>query len=67
MARRAGRPRVGDEPLTRERILGTALSLVDESGTEALSLRRLAKELGAASMAIYHRPPNKRAFLRSLI
>jgi TetR/AcrR family transcriptional regulator, tetracycline repressor protein len=67
MARRAGRPRVGDEPLTRERILGTALSLVDESGIEALSMRRLAKELGVDPMAIYHHLPNKRALLRALI
>jgi TetR/AcrR family transcriptional regulator, tetracycline repressor protein len=67
MARRAGRPRAGDEPLTRERILGTALSLVDGSGIEALSMRRLAKELGVDPMAIYHHLPNKRALLRALI
>ena len=43
MARRAGRPKAEEEPLRRERILEAALSLVDEEGIEALSMRRLAK------------------------
>ncbi len=67
MARRAGRPRAGKEPLTRERILEAALSLADGEGIEALSMRRLAKELGVDPMAIYHHLPNKRALLSALI
>jgi len=67
MARRVGRPRAGEEPLTRERILGAALSLVDEKGIESLSMRRLAKELGVDPMAIYHHLPNKRALLSALV
>ncbi len=67
MARRAGRPRAGEEALTRERILEAALSLVDKEGIEALSMRRLAKELGVDPMAIYHHLPNKRALLCALI
>ncbi len=67
MARRAGRPRAGEEPLTRERIVEAALSLVDEEGIEGLSMRRLAKELGVDPMAIYHHLPNKRALLSALI
>ena len=67
MGRRAGRPRAGKEPLTRERILEAALSLVDGEGIEALSMRRLAKELGVDPMAIYHHLPKKRALLRALI
>ena len=67
MARRAGRPRAGEETLTRERIVSTALSLVDEEGIEALSMRRLAKELGVDPMAIYHHVPNKRALLSGLV
>jgi len=67
MARKAGRPRAGEETLTRERIVGAALSLVDEEGMEALSMRRLAKELGVDPMAIYHHLPNKRALLSGLI
>ena len=67
MARRAGRPRTGEEPLTRERILSTALSIVDKEGIEALSMRRLAKELKVDPMAIYHHLPNKRALFAGLI
>lgn len=67
MARRAGRPRAGKEPLTRERILEAALSLVDGEGIEALSMRRLARELGVDPMAIYHHLPKKRALLSALI
>ena len=67
MARRAGRPRAGKEPLTRERILEAALSVVDGEGIEALSMRRLAKELGVDPMAIYHHLPKKRALLSALI
>ena len=53
--------------LTRERIVSTALSLVDEEGMEALSMRRLAKRLGVDPMAIYHHLPNKRALLCAMI
>ena len=67
MARRTGRPRAGEEALTRERIVEAALSLVDEQGMEALSMRQLAKELGVDPMAIYHHLPNKRALLSGLI
>ncbi len=67
MARRVGRPRAGEETLTRERILSAALALVDEEGMEALSMRRLAKELGVDPMAIYHHLPNKRALLSAII
>jgi TetR/AcrR family tetracycline transcriptional repressor len=67
MARGAGRPRVGEEPLGRGRILDAALSLVDDGGIEALSMRRLAKELGVDPMAIYHHLPNKRALLSAMI
>ena len=67
MARRAGRPRAGEEPLTRERIVEAALSLVDHEGIEVLSMRRLAKELGVDPMALYHHLPNKRALLFAMI
>src|SRR5918999_1643071 len=67
MARRTGRPRAGEETLTRERVVSTALSVVDEEGLEAMSMRRLAKELGVDPMAIYHHLPNKRALLSGMI
>jgi TetR/AcrR family tetracycline transcriptional repressor len=67
MGRKPGRPKAGQEMLTRDRILITALRLVDEYGVEALSMRRLATELGVDPMAIYHHLPGKQAILAGLI
>src|ERR671928_1283374 len=67
MVRKPGRPRAGQEPLTRELILGEALRLVDEHGMEALSMRRLAAELGVDPMAIYHHLPGKDAVVSGLV
>lgn len=65
--RRVGRPRAGEEPLSRGRILRAALGLVDEEGMGALSMRRLAGELGVDPMAIYHHFPGKDALVSSLV
>jgi AcrR family transcriptional regulator len=65
--RRAGRPRAGQEPLTRGRILEAALKLVDQEGIAALSMRRLAAELGVDPMSIYHHLPGKQAVLSGLV
>lgn len=67
MGRRLGRPKAGQEMLTSDRILTTALRLIDEHGVEALSMRRLATELGVDPMAIYHHLPGKHAILAGLI
>src|SRR5262245_9635166 len=61
MARRPGRPRAGQAPLTRERILAAAMRLADEQGIASLSMRRLAADLGVDPMAIYHHLPGKAA------
>jgi TetR/AcrR family transcriptional regulator, tetracycline repressor protein len=63
MARKLGRPRVGEERLSRKQILVTALRLIDGEGIEAMSMRRLAAELGVDPMALYHHLPNKEAVL----
>src|SRR5919109_5379825 len=46
-------------PLTRERVLRAAIALADESGVEALTMRRLAKELGVEAMSLYNHVANK--------
>lgn len=66
MSRKQGRPRAGSELLTRERILRTALELVDAHGIEALSMRRLAALLDVDPMAIYHHVPGKDAILEGI-
>ena len=47
------------EPLTRERVLRTAVQRADEGGLEALSMRKLGQELGVEAMALYHHFANK--------
>lgn len=45
--------------LTRERVLDAAMRIADGEGLEALTMRRLADELGAGAMSVYHHVPNK--------
>ena len=47
------RSRAVRPPLDREQIATAGLRIVDEEGVDALSLRRLAGELGVAPMSIY--------------
>jgi len=54
-------------PLTRERIVQTALALVDRAGPQALSMRRLGTALGVDPMAVYHHLPNKEALLDAIV
>lgn len=42
-----------EQPLSRELIADAAVELVDREGLEALSMRRLASELGIGTMTIY--------------
>jgi len=42
--------------LSRERIVATALDLLDREGLGSLSMRRLAETLGVGTMSIYHSP-----------
>jgi AcrR family transcriptional regulator len=39
---------------TREQIAATALAIADSDGFEAVSMRRVAAELGAGTMTLYH-------------
>jgi AcrR family transcriptional regulator len=54
-ARRPGRggPRRGRQPLSRERIVSTAIALADAEGVDAISLRRIARELDVGNMTLY--------------
>jgi AcrR family transcriptional regulator len=55
------------EPLNRDRVLRAALSLADEAGVDALTMRRLAKELGVEAMSLYNHVPGKDALLNGLV
>ncbi|HLX18796.1 MAG TPA: TetR/AcrR family transcriptional regulator [Gaiellaceae bacterium] len=48
---------------TREQIAQTAIDLADAEGLEAVSMRRVAAELGAGTMTLYHYVPTKNDLL----
>ena len=52
--------------LSRPLIVSTALELVDRHGVEALTMRALARELGADPMAVYRHVRDKEALLGAL-
>jgi AcrR family transcriptional regulator len=47
------------KPLSRDRVLQAGLRLADESGIEALSMRKLARELGVEAMSLYNHVASK--------
>lgn len=53
--------------LNRERVLQAAVGLADEIGIEALSMRRLAEELGVVPMALYKHVANKEQLLDGMV
>jgi AcrR family transcriptional regulator len=61
---RAQKPRA---PLSKERVLETAVALAQREGLESLTMRRLADELGAGAMTLYHYVPNKDALLDGMV
>jgi len=54
-------------PLTRDRIVDTALALADESGVEAVSMRKLADRLGFEAMSLYRHVANKGEVLDGML
>ncbi|MFF2044372.1 TetR/AcrR family transcriptional regulator [Kitasatospora sp. NPDC058170] len=53
--------------LSRPLVLATAVALVDREGLAALTMRRLAADLGVESMAIYRYTPGKEALVDGLV
>jgi AcrR family transcriptional regulator len=47
------------EPLTRERIIEAALGIMDEDGLEAVTMRRIGRELGVEAMSLYNHVEDK--------
>jgi AcrR family transcriptional regulator len=58
------RPRAG---LTRDRVLATALDIVDRDGIDALSMRRLGRELGVEAMSLYSYVDNKQDLIEGVV
>jgi AcrR family transcriptional regulator len=53
--------------LSRERVLATALLLVDADGVDSLSMRRLGKALSCDPMQLYRYAPSKDALLDGVV
>jgi AcrR family transcriptional regulator len=54
-------------PLSRERVLRSAVALADERGIEALTMRNLGQELGVEAMSLYNHVSNKQDVLDGLV
>jgi AcrR family transcriptional regulator len=64
------RPGSATEPrarLSKERVLRAGVALAVRDGIESLSMRKLADELGAGAMSLYHYVPNKEQLLDGMI
>jgi AcrR family transcriptional regulator len=54
-------------PLSRERVLRAAVALADQAGVDALTMRRLAQELGVVPMALYKHVASKDELLDGMV
>ena len=58
----------GPKPgLTVDRIVNAAIAIADAEGIEALSMRRVAEELGAGAMSLYRHVPGKAELLDLMV
>jgi AcrR family transcriptional regulator len=55
------------QQLSRGRVLEAAIRVADRGGVEAITMRRVAQELGVEAMSLYHHVPNKDAILDGVV
>lgn len=67
VARPAPRPPEGGPALTRARIVEAGIEIADREGLEAVSMRRVASELGVAPMALYRHVADKDALVAHML
>jgi DNA-binding transcriptional regulator YhcF (GntR family) len=66
----APRPRQAGVPkqaLNREQVLRTAITIADSEGLDAVSMRRLATELGVGPMSLYRHVANKEELVTQMV
>ncbi len=64
------KPEPATEPrarLSKERVLRAAVELAARDGIESLTMRKLADDLGAGAMSLYHYVPNKERLLDEMV
>jgi AcrR family transcriptional regulator len=54
-------------PLSKDRVLRAAIALADQGGIDALSMRRLAQELGVEAMSLYYHVAGKDEILTGIV
>lgn len=54
------------EKLSRERVVDAALGIMDREGLEAVTMRRVAREVGVEAMSLYHHVADKDDLLDGL-
>jgi AcrR family transcriptional regulator len=54
-------------PVNRDRALARALAVADTEGIEAVTMRRLARELGVEAASLYHHVRGKGEILDGLV
>jgi len=67
MSADAGKGEAASTPLSKERVLRQALALADNEGIDALSMRRLGRELDAGAMSLYHHVRDKDELLDGMV
>ncbi len=55
------------ERLTREKVIDAALKVMDAEGLEAVSMRRVGRELGVEAMSLYNHIADKDALLDGIV
>ena len=60
-------PRQRTQPLNTDRVLRAAIRVADRGGVEAITMRRVAQELGVEAMSLYHHVANKDAILDGVV
>ncbi|HEX6352273.1 TetR/AcrR family transcriptional regulator C-terminal domain-containing protein [Actinophytocola sp.] len=61
------RPRVPSPEVTRADVVRAAIVIADAEGSAALSMRRVATELGVATMSLYRHVPSKDELVAQMI
>ncbi|UQX04562.1 TetR/AcrR family transcriptional regulator C-terminal domain-containing protein [Streptomyces sp. RerS4] len=64
----SGRPRRGRKPAySREAITAAAVALADADGLEAVTMRKVAAQVGAGAMSLYSYAPDKETLLELMV
>ncbi|MEV7286324.1 TetR/AcrR family transcriptional regulator [Streptomyces sp. NPDC093252] len=64
---RARRGPAGRTPLSRERVIRTAVAVADEKGSASLTMRAVAAPLGVEAMSLYHHVSGREDILDGMV